>query len=77
MLDNMSTGTKYMEHQTLCGFFWTALYIMIWNWYSEAPPLCTKCHSSPINSQCTSCSIVVHCCWRDGWLKRLVDYPAR
>jgi len=25
MLDNMSTGTKYMEHQTLCGFFCTTL----------------------------------------------------
>jgi len=26
MLDNMSTGTKCIERQTLCGIFWTTLY---------------------------------------------------
>jgi len=27
---------------------------MLYIWYSEAPPRCTKCNSPPINGQCTN-----------------------
>ena len=65
MLDNMSTGTKYMERQTLYGFFSGPACRVVLNGITSTicvPPLCWQClfiykiHSSH------QCCIWCNCC---------------